>query len=75
MAGNTRESWADRNNRVLGELCGYDGRYLRGVQAGDVPDRIDRAGDLWGDGPVCFLALGPSGKPWHLFLRDLPSVE
>lgn len=58
-AGNTSEAWADRNNRVLGELCGYGGRYLRGVQAGDVPDRIDRAGDLWGSGPVRFLALGP----------------
>src|SRR3954451_12387601 len=59
VAGNTSEPWADRNNRVLGELCGYGGRYLRGVQAGDVPDRIDRAGDLWRDGPIRYLALGP----------------
>jgi inosine-uridine nucleoside N-ribohydrolase len=59
VAGNTTEAWADRNNRVLGELCGYSGRYLRGVQAGDVPDRIERAGDLWRDGPVHFVALGP----------------
>jgi len=59
VAGNTSEAWADRNNRVLGELCGYGGRYLRGDQAGDVPDRIDRTGDLWRDGPIRFLALGP----------------
>ncbi|HSS49618.1 MAG TPA: nucleoside hydrolase [Thermoanaerobaculia bacterium] len=59
VAGNTSETQADRNNRVLGDLCGYRGRYLRGVQAGDVPDRIDRAGDLWQEGPVRFLALGP----------------
>jgi inosine-uridine nucleoside N-ribohydrolase len=59
VAGNTSEAGADRNNRALGELCGYDGRYLRGVQAGDVPDRIDRAGGLWRNGPVRFLALGP----------------
>jgi len=59
VAGNTSEAWADRNNRTLGELCGYGGRYLRGVQVGDVPDRIDRTGELWRDGPVRFLALGP----------------
>jgi inosine-uridine nucleoside N-ribohydrolase len=59
VAGNTSEAQADRNNRVLGDLCGYRGRHLRGVQAGDVPDRIDRAGDLWRDGPLRFLALGP----------------
>jgi len=55
VAGNTSEARAYRNNRVLGDLCGYRGRYLRGVQAGDVPDRIDR----WTGGPVRFLALGP----------------
>jgi inosine-uridine nucleoside N-ribohydrolase len=59
VAGNTSEAWAGRNNRALGELCGYGGRYLRGVQAGDVPDRIDRAGELWRDDPVRFLAFGP----------------
>jgi inosine-uridine nucleoside N-ribohydrolase len=59
LAGNTSEVCADRNNRVLGELCGYGGRYLRGVQASDAPDWIDRAGDLWRDVPVRFLALGP----------------
>ncbi|HSS79548.1 MAG TPA: nucleoside hydrolase [Thermoanaerobaculia bacterium] len=59
VAGNTSEALADRNNRVLGDLCGYGGRYLRGVQACDVPDRIDRAGELWRDGPVRFVALGP----------------
>jgi inosine-uridine nucleoside N-ribohydrolase len=59
VAGNTSEVWADRNNRALGKLCGYGGRYLRGVQAGNVPDKVDRAGDLWKDGPVRFLALGP----------------
>jgi len=55
VGGNTSEVEADRNNRVLGGLCGYAGPYLRGVQAGDVPDRIDR----WTGGPVRFLALGP----------------
>lgn len=59
VAGNTTEAWADRNNRALGKLCRYGGRYLRGVQAGDVPDWIDRAAELWRDGPVRFLALGP----------------
>src|SRR5215210_747606 len=52
VAGNTSEALADRNNRTLGALCGYGGSYLRGVQAGDVPDRIDRA-DL--GGPLRFV--------------------
>jgi inosine-uridine nucleoside N-ribohydrolase len=56
VAGNTTEALADRNNRTLGELCGYGGPYLRGVHSGDIPDRIDRA-DL--GGPLRFLALGP----------------
>jgi inosine-uridine nucleoside N-ribohydrolase len=56
VAGNTSEALAGRNNRTLGELCGYAGPYLRGVQAGDVSDRIDRA-DL--GGPLRFVALGP----------------
>jgi inosine-uridine nucleoside N-ribohydrolase len=56
VAGNTSEALADRNNRTLGELCGYAGPYLRGVQAGDIPDRIDRASLV---GPLRFLALGP----------------
>jgi inosine-uridine nucleoside N-ribohydrolase len=59
VAGNTGEAAADRNNRVLGGLCGYAGRYLRGVRAGDVADRIDRAVGLWTGGPLTFLALGP----------------
>jgi inosine-uridine nucleoside N-ribohydrolase len=58
VGGNTSEARAARNNRVLGELCGYGGPHLRGVQAGEVPDRIDRA-DLWAGGPLRFLALGP----------------
>jgi inosine-uridine nucleoside N-ribohydrolase len=56
VSGNTSEAMADRNNRVLGELCGYAGPWLRGVEAGDVPDRIDRA-DL--RTPLRFVALGP----------------
>ena len=56
VSGNTSEAMADRNNRVLGELCGYAGPYLRGVEAGDVPDRIDRV-DL--GAPLRFVALGP----------------
>jgi inosine-uridine nucleoside N-ribohydrolase len=56
VSGNTSEAMADRNNRVLGGLCGYAGSYLRGVEAGDVPDRIDRA-DL--QTPLRFVALGP----------------
>jgi hypothetical protein len=59
VAGNTSEALADRNNRTLGELCGYTGPHLRGVHAGDVPDRIDRAADLRAGGPLRFLALGP----------------
>jgi inosine-uridine nucleoside N-ribohydrolase len=59
VTGNTSEARADRNNRVVGDLCGYRGPYLRGVQAGNVPDRIDRAGDLRQGGPLRFLALGP----------------
>jgi inosine-uridine nucleoside N-ribohydrolase len=59
VAGNTSEAAADRNNRTLGGLCGYEGRYLRGVRAGDLPDRIDRVGDLWTGAPLTFLALGP----------------
>jgi len=59
VAGNTSEPEADRNNRVLGDLCGFRGPYLRGVQAGEVPDRIDRAAGLWERGPIRFLALGP----------------
>jgi inosine-uridine nucleoside N-ribohydrolase len=58
VAGNTSEARAARNNRTLGELCGFAGPYLRGVRAGDVPDRIDRSG-LWDQGPPRFLALGP----------------
>ncbi len=56
VGGNTGEAAADRNNRALGELCGYRGPYLRGVAAGDVPDRIDRT-DL--RAPLRFIALGP----------------
>lgn len=59
VAGNTSEEQADRNNRVLGELCGYAGPHLRGVEAGDVPDRIDRAENLLAAGPLRFVALGP----------------
>jgi inosine-uridine nucleoside N-ribohydrolase len=57
VGGNTSEARADANNRVLGELCGYGGPYLRGVEAGEVPDRIDRV--VWTGGPFRFLALGP----------------
>jgi inosine-uridine nucleoside N-ribohydrolase len=57
VGGNTSEARTDANNRVLGELCGYGGPYLRGVEAGEVPDRIDRA--AWTDGSLRFLALGP----------------
>ncbi|MFL6264159.1 MAG: nucleoside hydrolase [Thermoanaerobaculia bacterium] len=58
VGGNTSEERAARNNRALGSLCEYSGPYLRGVQAGEVPDRIDRAG-LWEEEPLRFLALGP----------------
>ena len=52
--GNTSEARADRNNRGLGELCGYGGPTCE-ARAGDVPDRID----LWSPAPLRFLALGP----------------
>jgi inosine-uridine nucleoside N-ribohydrolase len=58
VGGNTSEARADANNRALGKLCGYGGPYLRGIEAGEVPDRIDRA-DLWTGGPFRFIALGP----------------
>jgi inosine-uridine nucleoside N-ribohydrolase len=58
VGGNTSEAQADRNNRSLGDLCGYGGPYLRGIEAEEVPDRIDRA-DLWTGGPLRFIALGP----------------
>ena len=35
VGGNTSEALADRNNRRLGELCGYAGPYVRGIEAGD----------------------------------------
>jgi inosine-uridine nucleoside N-ribohydrolase len=47
VAGNTSEPEADRNNRRLGELCGYGGPYLRGFEIEKI------------DGPCRFLALGP----------------
>ena len=56
VSGNTSEAMADRNNRILGELCGYSGPYLRGIEAGEVLDRIDRV-DL--GAPLRFVALGP----------------
>ena len=43
VAGNTSKEQADRNNRALGEICGYRGPW-------------DAAGVT---GPVRFLALGP----------------
>jgi inosine-uridine nucleoside N-ribohydrolase len=58
VGGNTSEAEADRNNRALGGICGYEGPYLRGVEAGEIPDRIDRAG-LWAGAPLRFVALGP----------------
>ena len=62
VGGNAGEAAADRNNRRLGALCGYRGRYLRGARAGSgAGERIEQAADLWrGDhGPVRYLALGP----------------
>lgn len=52
VGGNASEAEADRNNRVLGTLCGYSGPYLRGVEAGG---RLD----LGPPAPVRVLALGP----------------
>ena len=52
VGGNTSEKQADRNNRALGELCGYSGPYLRGVESGDTPD-------LSAAGPLRYVALGP----------------
>jgi inosine-uridine nucleoside N-ribohydrolase len=67
VGGNTGEAAADRNNRALGELCGYAGPYLRGVEAGDVPDRIDRT-DL--RAPLRFIALGPLTNLAAVLARD-----
>jgi inosine-uridine nucleoside N-ribohydrolase len=61
VAGNTSERSAGRNNRALGALCGYRGRYLDGALARHDGERIDEAWDLWSGarGPVTVLALGP----------------
>jgi inosine-uridine nucleoside N-ribohydrolase len=64
VAGNTDEARAFANNRTLGDLAGYRGRYFRGVgaeAAGEPAERIDEAADLWaGPGePVRWIALGP----------------
>jgi inosine-uridine nucleoside N-ribohydrolase len=61
VAGNTGEALAAGNNRRLGELAGYPGAYLRGVEAPPGPDRIDSA---WPDLAPVFprlriAALGP----------------
>lgn len=44
VGGNTSEARADRNNRRLGRLLGYEGPYLRGVEAGEAQDRVGREG-------------------------------
>ena len=69
VAGNTAEARAFANNRVLGDLAGYRGRFLRGVGArrGEPGQRIDEAAELWAgrEGgpepgePLRWLALGP----------------
>lgn len=59
VRGNASEAEADRNNRALGRLCGFPGPYLRGVEAGEVEDRVDRALHLWSGAPVRLVALGP----------------
>lgn len=66
VGGNTSEARADRNNRALGDLCGYSARYLRGVEAPASVDRIDLAApalvaarDGTPAGPLRFVALGP----------------
>ena len=61
VGGNAGEAEADRNNRRLGALCGYRGRYLRGAGVRGGGETIEQAGDLWSGahGPVCWLALGP----------------
>jgi len=59
VGGNTSEARADRNNRRLAALCGFSGPFFRGVEAGEVPDRIDRAPELWSGAPVRVVALGP----------------
>jgi inosine-uridine nucleoside N-ribohydrolase len=63
VAGNTSEARAFANNRVLGDLADYQGRYLRGAQAtgGLSGRRIDEAAELWGnlETPLRWLALGP----------------
>jgi inosine-uridine nucleoside N-ribohydrolase len=60
VAGNTGEEQADRNNRTLGELCGYRGLYLRGARARTGP-RVDRVPEVWAGlgAPLRAVALGP----------------
>lgn len=62
VAGNTSEAEAAANNRALGGLAGFRGRYLRGVAgAADDGERIDRAVEIWGGPgePLRWIALGP----------------
>lgn len=60
VGGNTSEARADRNNRALGDLCGYCGLYLRGARA---PSglRVDRVSEVWSGvgAPLRVVALGP----------------
>ncbi len=69
VAGNTSEARAFANNRILGDLAGYRGRYLRGArtpaaQRDTREPRIDEATEIWARGqpqgePLRWLALGP----------------
>lgn len=59
VGGNTSEQAADRNNRALGPLCGYEGPYLRGALAGGEAEWADRGAERWTGGSLRFVALGP----------------
>ncbi len=71
VGGNTSEAKADRNNRTLGKLCGFAGPYFRGIQAGDVQDRIDR---VRLKDPLRIVALGPLTNVAALLGRSISEV-
>jgi inosine-uridine nucleoside N-ribohydrolase len=75
VGGNTSEREADRNNRALGALCGYTGPYLRGVEAGEVQDRIDRYLRQSVPQGVRIAALGPLTNVAALLRAGLPIQE
>ena len=83
VGGNTSEREADRNNRRLGEMLGYKGPYLRGVEAEEEEvkgKRVDQPGAFpRGVERVRVAALGPLTNVAAILRRaklgEGPSIE